>query len=693
MGSRFRPAQAAVTAALASIALGRPLLHGSSPVEVATYGTYLLLYVVLPGWLAYRALRGPDDDWLMELGMGWALGVAMQAITYVLLKVVGAPELFVAYPLGLVPLAFWCRARCRAVPALPTSDAPRAWHFAALLTVCAVAAWRTHPVSSAGWWTELDKDMLFHAGNAAELLHHWPLQDPRLAGRPLNYHFLVYALTAGASQVTGMALADVMFRTAVCTLPVLLALQVYNAGRRLGRGHAAGLLAAAVILMHVDVGDEWARIAGEPFSEPPFHSHLNLGIYASTSTLGGLVMLTTLAVVLYRWLVGSEPWTRLAPLLLLVGTVAAGSKGTVMPMVLAGLGGLALWELLRRRSAGNVLGALAIVGVAGLPFTLWLTLGQSSYVGSMFRLAPLYNVRQSDFFRAVAGDSSSSATVWLLAVPWLAGFLGLAGISGLWRMWSARDDTNLAERWAFLTALSGFPPALALVAPGVSQLFFLYNSQLLLATLGGGLILRWLTPRRAVSIPGAVAAWALGVPLLVGSWRAVVAGLQRDATRVREPAIVTEYREGLGWIREHTSPDALFVTNHEFILISVWAERRSFHESTRSTPESLASRWREQSDGTLSIGHPSHPVFGKRSRLRRRAVISPDWLTFRRVGVVAEHVGEVYLLVDNVVLHSRHDSKSYVIGPVPDRRHRLGAAFKLVFENGTLRVYRVEKPH
>ena len=81
---------------------------------------------------------------------------------------------------------------------------------------------------------------------AADAKHHWPIEEPSVAGEPLPYHYFVYVHMAAASQVTGLDLPVVLLRLFILPLAVLLVLQLVVAGRSFARSAYAGLIAACL---------------------------------------------------------------------------------------------------------------------------------------------------------------------------------------------------------------------------------------------------------------------------------------------------------------------------------------------------------------------------------------------------------------------------------------------------------------
>src|SRR5262245_52424917 len=226
--------------------LARPLGHGASAGDTLRMWLFFLLYVMLPGALVYGTLARRADDWLTWLGMAGALGLAVEMLAYVAFRAAGVPALFVALPLLAAPAALLRRRR--APPVTEGWSAQRWWCVSALLLITAVAVCRQPLYSTQIGVESIPGDSLIEAGYVGELIHQWPLENPRVAGLPLNYHVLSYAFPAGACRTAGIRAIVVQLEFASLLVVALLTIQIYNAGRVVFRSHGAGLLAAALFM-------------------------------------------------------------------------------------------------------------------------------------------------------------------------------------------------------------------------------------------------------------------------------------------------------------------------------------------------------------------------------------------------------------------------------------------------------------
>ena len=73
--------------------------------QVLGFAGYLLAYVALPGWCAWRWLRRADDDGVTAVCVSFALGVAIESLVYMGAKLSGAELVFQGSPLVFLVLA------------------------------------------------------------------------------------------------------------------------------------------------------------------------------------------------------------------------------------------------------------------------------------------------------------------------------------------------------------------------------------------------------------------------------------------------------------------------------------------------------------------------------------------------------------------------------------------------------------
>jgi hypothetical protein len=639
---------------------------------VAVFWATVLGLVVVPGVLLCRGGRlCPDEPWFV-LGQGASLGLALHGLGLLAGRRLGAPWLPLAIAVAAVAIGLALGARPR--PDEPSRRPPAA--AGGLTLLVALAACLLQPLASVRNLGEpVPVDLLFHTGNAAELRHHWPPQDPRTAGLPLNYPLLSYALPAEAAERAGAPVADVLLGLAPLLWVSLLTLQLANAGRALSFDGAASALGAAVVVLHADPG----RLLG--LGDAAFSSYLGTGVYGSPTTVVGLLLLAGLTVALAGWL-EAGPARALVPTAVLAAAASA-AKATVLPAVAGGLGLVGAVGLFRggREAGRRAAVAMAVVCAAGLPATWQLFAGTSSYRG-VIRWDPGAVFATSPFAAAARtwADLIPGEPLGALAMPlfaaWLAGYLALAGAAFVAWCLARGGVSSVAQRWALAAAAAGGGLALVLHTPDSSELFFAYDAQLLLAPFAGaGLVL--VAGRRWRAGP-AIAALALcALPSADLALRTVPGTLREDlAASGRRPSpMARQYLDGLAWLRAHGSGDVVFADNPAFIL-SALGEVRLYYENALFTPRGWESRWEGLSE-----------PFPERRDLQERLLRRPD---APGVQAARQAVGEgprLLVVADSVPSDIESGFVRVAPGAVPPHRLFPPELFALRFANAAMHVY------
>lgn len=700
----------AAALAFVLLTLARPWLNGADAGAIARCWGFVALYVVLPGWLAWRALRARRDELVTQLGMGWALGQALQIVAYVLAQLAGWERGFVYWPLVCAPLAWAAQRKDRRLPAASsTSDGLDSRHLVALLALLALVVARAPVQAASSWWCAIDFDTLFHAGNSAALRAGLPYTDPRVAGLAYNYHYFGYAFAAGLRSVTGVPLVEVYERISSSAWPLLLTVQVFALARGVaratlerpgsggsggsGRENTVGLVAAALVVLHAEFGVHVARVVSGA-ARFDAQSYLEYGIYNSPSSVLGLVFFVSAAQLVVELLLAAQaqrassrgPW--LASIAFVA--VAAGTKGTVVPILVGASVVCAVLAWWKHESARRALLVTAALALPAAPMTLLLSLGSDRLTDAVLRFAPWHGLYTSRLFATVASAMGTDALAaprwleWLLAPLWIALVLGPC-CAGFLR-WRAARDASVADRWLGAAVLAGLVATCVLGAQGLAQLFFGYTAHVALAVLAAQFFVLGSMPlAKRVAF-----ACVLGIlPALAVSVH-VALNLRRDLrAKPVESALLRQYREGLEWIREATPLDAVVLSHPGMLLTSARAERRAFYETDSETPASFAISW-EQVGGRWRKAVPARVAYSRRLELAQRFESSPSAAVLREARAELDPRTELFAIVDRLHLdRSGPLGTHWELESVGDRRLDDETAAELVFENEALRVYRL----
>ena len=560
---------------------------------------------------AGRACAAASDPWLVA-GQGATVGLALQGIAFLAGRALGAPWLttLVALAAAGAGLALARRAlprrRGRCGPA-PGRAGPHARG--------GLAAVLLQPLASAERLGEaVPFDLLFHAGTAAELRHRWPLEDPRVAGVPLHYHVLAYALPIEAADRAAAPLADPLLALAPLFWVGLLALQLANAGRVVFGDARAGVAGAAVALFHADPGAVLGLGPGgvqQPLRHRPSTEARRRPAASSCSSAS-------------RWRSragsrrsggASSPCSPCSP------PPRAAPRRRCCPWCWAGSRSAPRGRSRARRAARGGAGRRRPPSwpIAGAPFTLWQSLGPSSYS----RMAHARASGPPSRARASRGEAASRLGAGAAlgpprAAPVPALARGLPGPRGGRRPPSGspsrRERLTAVQAWALALAGTAVVASQLVDAPGLSQLFLrLQRTAPALPVRGRGARAR---------VPAAAARGLRRGPAA----RARRAAVRRDGSRRALPAIVAsdaagfarapapmpdEYARGLGWLRAHASRDAVVFADNPSLLLSAFGEVRLYYETGLYT----ARAW--------EVG-PEREPWPERAALQERLLRRPD---------------------------------------------------------------------
>lgn len=335
------------------------LVTGVGLADQLRYALATVWGVLLPGVALRRVVIGRARSLLDELTVGFVLGLGFQLVAWAVCVGLGVASALLAAPAVLL-VGLWSRpglrARLRPAPYVDHLGAARAWTLAvitgvAVLPVGAMGGALPLPPATDGWMI----DMYWHLAITSGATHQAPPEVPQVAGELLRYHWFANAHMAADTVVSGVDVWLVVSR--LWFVPMILAsvgaVQVLTS--RLTRHRWAGVSALLLLLVSPSIGT--LPVIGQVATQ-----WLSLVSPSGTFAVPILLVLIWQLVPLVRRQ-GPLPrgqWVLLVALMVL----AAGSKSSSLPVLLAGLVlAAALGALMRRPVRRLLLLAAATVAV------------------------------------------------------------------------------------------------------------------------------------------------------------------------------------------------------------------------------------------------------------------------------------------------------------------------------------------
>lgn len=472
--SRFLRAGWTPAALLLGVTTAVLLLSGLDPVDLARFGGYALLALVVPGTLLWRLLRPRRPrPWLEDVVLGSVLAYAVEIACYLPARAVGLPLLVLAWPAAVYA---FCLLTARGREAWRPAETERLAPFWTW-SVSAVVGYLVLFLARANWWQSglgapdlrvIGPDASFQLALTGELRHHVPSTIPWVAGEPLRYHWLLYAHTAAGSWVSGVEPVVLLRRLAPLLVAVLVVAAVALIAQHLTRRPAVGPWAAALlVLVH---SPAFASAETDHFQRQEFTSAAIFG--SPTMTFGTLLFCGVLFLVLE--VLRGPPYRSTWPLLALLLAATSGAKATFAPMMVAGAVTVVLVAVLTRSPARRHLALLALTLASWLVFQLGFYGGESAVRltadGTLGFAAPQYGAVPPDAL-STAGALTAAVVVLLWTVH-MAGMLGLLPRGG-WR--------EPVTGFAFGFTASGVGASLLLDLGSYSQQWFVASTQVVAA--------------------------------------------------------------------------------------------------------------------------------------------------------------------------------------------------------------------
>jgi hypothetical protein len=485
------------------------------------YFLYFGLAVALPGVLLLRALWRSTGNWAEDLGIGSVVGIAYQLIGWAVFTALGVQSWLIVWPalvlvaFGAVPRLwqFWRIAEPKPLPLLWTAGLVLA--AVVLLGAAVFGLMPYHPMPPNG--TAYYPDLLYHLSMVSELTRSVPPELPQVAGMRLDYHWFANADMASAVDITKISPIMVLYRLWLVPALVVTLLVFATLARTVSKTWWTGVLAAGAIA--APQLPMWWETRVD--LEPPVS-------LLSPSQTFCMLMAATAAIFLIELLFrGRQPKT-LWLLALTIAVIGGGSKPTVLPILVGGVGLAALFVLIRDRRLPIrfvVAGSLLVFAAVG---TIVTVAGSTSGSGIQFlavvKVAAGYTAATDDKTEAGAGGhilpplaSGHALSIIGALVVFALLIVSQAIVAAGYGLLGRRETRGDPLAWFLLgTLVAGWAAFLLVDHPSVSEGYFIRTAVPFgLAAVGWLAVILakkhrpspWLVP--AALVLGALYAWVM----------------------------------------------------------------------------------------------------------------------------------------------------------------------------------------
>ena len=442
--------------------------------DVLRYAAYVLLALILPGTLVYRALRGRPHTLVEDVAMGAAVGLVLELPAWAVFAALDLGGWLWLWPLTVVGVFAGVPRLRRHWLVRGYTRAPIGWSWSVAGAVAFFTTYLSYtflernPILPDSEGTRQYLDLAYQLSLAGEAKHQFPIHLPQVAAEPLNYHWFGYVHMATTSLIGGIDLPVVALRLAIPALCAAAIVLTAVLGWRVSGRPYVGALAAVLFFV----------IGETNFTHPvsmPFGTQASFVIWHGMSMIYSWVLLIALIAVLVD--VVDRRDDRKVPPIGLVGAfvlaalfmlASSGAKASSLPTTGVALAIAALALLVvRRRMPWAVIGAGLLTAAAQLFATAVLY----RFMTYGVEVGPLYGLER---FWSQPPERSGSAQA-LLVVAVVAAFLinlelRAAGVVPL--LWLSRGGLTPAQWFLLGGAIGGPGIYLVMLQPSDGNQYF-----------------------------------------------------------------------------------------------------------------------------------------------------------------------------------------------------------------------------
>jgi hypothetical protein len=291
---------------------------------LALVGTQLL-----PGVLIWRSLRPVKGWWIEDLMMGLAVGFMLAIGSQIVAGWTQQPWIDWAVAIVLVVTLLAVPRTRNRIRRVRTTPLPVWWMpIVSLIALFGLqdllGYYKTVPLTWASGFRSPHVDAYLHLSMAAELQHRGPVSFPWVENTEMAYHWFSHAQVAQLGTISGAGLDEIIFRFLPSLMPLTIVLVVAIAAVRLSGRTWTGPVAALLTMAGSELNLIGMFTPGYPMAP------------LSPSLAPSVPLMIAIVVLLFFH--SRRQMGKVGLLVLpLLGLAAAGTKGSTMPLIVAGL--------------------------------------------------------------------------------------------------------------------------------------------------------------------------------------------------------------------------------------------------------------------------------------------------------------------------------------------------------------------
>ncbi len=405
------------------------ILFGANGFEIIKFFVYQIFYIQIPGLVGLIIIKY-KTTLIKRLIVGYALGLFFEISTFAIWTYLNIQFMhyFFLPAISIIFVAQYLIKQKGISILKPIKDLKISWEhkvvaifffiFGVTLFLFFIKYFTLNPLPGSTNFINYYQDLVWHIGNTAEIKHHFPPQDPRVAGIGFNYYYFVNLHLASASVLTNINVATIVYRFYLIPFFMFITLGIYELGKTIGNNnYKNGIISVIFTIFTGSLSYIFMKL-GIQGAEMMFIYNFFRVLYSSPTFVFGLLFFIPLL-----WICLENIHKGIGKSSVIIFCVfifmSIGSKATVVPVILGGLVLLFLYIIILRRDLLSSIGKMTIVMI-GCTLAIFAPMYYIMYSKhqSILSIQPLNSIKITFAYRYIMDifENSSLANYSILII-------------------------------------------------------------------------------------------------------------------------------------------------------------------------------------------------------------------------------------------------------------------------------------